>query len=87
MSQGFGIYYVNDNDEIEVINFDVISSFLAENAETTVRGFRFLREQEFFKKIEMPNYIVWADCGTHFRNKLLIGYLFKELQRENIQGK
>lgn len=52
----------------------------------TVRGFRFLREQEFFKRIEEIDYIVWADCGNHFRNLTFIGYLLKELGREGITG-
>ena len=45
---------------------------------------------DFFKQIESlykdKNYIIWADCGKHFRNKDICGYLFKELREENIHG-
>lgn len=83
---GIGVYYVNKNNEVKVINFDVISSDLNENSYTTVRGLRLLREQKFFQNIEKPDYIVWTDCGKHFRNKQLIGYLFNELGQKSIQG-
>ena len=52
----------------------------------TVKGFRFLREQEFFKRIEEIDYIIWTDVGNHFRNLAFIGYLMKELGREGISG-
>jgi hypothetical protein len=78
---------LNNDNEIQVINFDVISPNLSETSFSTVRRFRFLREQAFFKEIEKPNYIVWADCGKHFRNKLFIGYLFNELSKQKINGK
>jgi hypothetical protein len=51
-----------------------------------VRGFRILRSQEFFKQIDAKNYKIWADCGKHFRNLTLTGYLFKELVKERILG-
>lgn len=48
------MYYVEtsaDNiDQVKCINFDIISSDLAEDSFATIRGFRCLREQEFFKK-------------------------------------
>ena len=53
----------------------------------TVRAFRFLREQDFFKEIDQFNYIIWADVGNHFRNLVFIGYLLKELGKEGISGK
>jgi hypothetical protein len=54
-----------------------------------VKGFRCLRKQEFFKQLEQgrKNYVVWADCGKHFRNKEFIGYLLLELAEEKIPGK
>ena len=48
--------------------------------------------QEFFKEIENKfqnrpiNYIIWADCGKHFRNQNVMGYFFNELKDLNIQG-
>jgi hypothetical protein len=77
----------NDDDkEINCINFDIISSDLSEDSYATVRGLRYLRQQEFFKKIEERfkngeiNYIIWTDCGKHFRNQNVMGYFFKELK-------
>lgn len=82
---GFGIYYVEDN-QVKTTNFNIISENLSQNAESVIRAFRILRSQTFFRSIDQKDYIIWADCGKHFRNKLLIGYLFKELQREKING-
>jgi len=42
-----------------------------------------LREQEWFKKNEKKKYIIWADCGKHFRNKDLVGYCM-QLAQEGI---
>ena len=52
-----------------------------------MRAFRILREQEFFKKIDTTEYVVWCDCGKHFRNGLFVGYLFRELRQYGIHGK
>jgi len=46
-----------------------------------------LREQRFFKEIEKNDYIVWADCGKHFRNSEFVGYLLLELADLKINGK
>lgn len=70
-----------------MINFDIISSDLTEDARAVVRGFRLLRAQQFFKEIEKNSYIVWMDCGKHFRNSEVIGYLLKDLAREKTHGK
>lgn len=53
-----------------------------------VRGFRFLRQQNFFKMhANIKDYIVWMDCGKHFRNNIVLGYLLKELAiNEKIRG-
>ena len=48
---GFGIYYVDDSENrIKVINFNIISSDLSSDGNAAVRGFRILREQQFFLK-------------------------------------
>lgn len=78
------MYFVNNQNQIEVINVDLILSD-TEISNCTERGFRFLREQPFFKEIEQPHYVVWADCGKHFRSQIFIGYLFNELKKHNIQ--
>jgi hypothetical protein len=85
---GFGVYYLNDDDEIDTYNFDVITNE-DDNQEmaSVVRGFRLLRRQSFFRAIEKSKYIVWTDCGKCFRNCEVIGYLMFELAREKIHGK
>ena len=83
---GFGIYYLDEQNEIESINFDIISSDLSQDSRAAVRGFRILRDQEFFKRIEKDSYIVWADCGKHFRNNEFVGFLLLELAQKNIHG-
>jgi hypothetical protein len=89
--KGFGIYYLNDDDQIKVINFDLISDASNNDDKTqdmaaAVRGFRILRKQEFFKRIEKNNFIVWTDCGKHFRNREIMGYFFIELRNIGING-
>lgn len=74
------------DNEIKLINFDIISSNLSTDASAAVRGFRFLRDQDFFKEIDKLDYIVWMDCGTHFRNGMVIGYLLCDLAKEGIRG-
>ena len=84
-SEGFGIYYAK-LDEVGEINFNIISSNLDQGGSAAVRGFRILRNQEFFKKIDKNDYIVWADCGPHFRTQKFIGYLLIELAKLKIRG-
>jgi hypothetical protein len=83
--KGFGIYY-EDNNEKKEINFNIISANLDQGASAAVRGFRILRKQEFFTKIDQQHYIVWADCGPHFRTQKFIGYLLLELSLSGITG-
>lgn len=86
MFQGFGIYYLG-GDQVKQINFDIISDQTEKNdAFAAVRGFRLLRQQDFFKEIDKNKYHVWFDCGKHFRNQQMAGYLFQELRQEEIQG-
>jgi hypothetical protein len=61
---------------------------LSQDASAAVRGFRILREQDFFEKIdkEVNDYIVWADCGKHFRNNEFVGYCLIELAKEKKHG-
>ena len=83
---GFGIYYV-ENGAIETINFDVISNCSEEqDSNAVIRGMRVLRKQSFFCNIDTKNYIIWADCGSHFRSELFCGYLFKELKDDGCHG-
>ena len=59
---------------------------MTEDARAVIRGFRILRMQEFFIDIDLPSYIVWMDCGKHFRNCEVVGYLLNELAEEKIHG-
>lgn len=34
--------------------------------------------------IKIFDYIIWSDCGPHFRNNILIDFFLKELPKENI---
>ena len=85
---GFGITYVQD-ESIKTINFDLITKSFkgSQDAHSVVKAFRILRNQDFFKNIDKSEYVIWADCGKHFRNSLLVGYLFRELKRSHIHGK
>jgi len=90
--KGFGITY-HDDEAIHTVNFDVISNSYkgSQDALSVVRAFRILRNQKFFKDIEYfkdqkKELVVWCDCGKHFRNSLVMGYLFTELKSFNIHG-
>lgn len=55
------------------LNFDIIgSSEDKQYANPAVSGFLILTKQSYFREMD-----IWADCRTHFRNCLLISYLFK----------
>lgn len=69
-----------------MINFNIISHNLEQGANAAVNGFRILRLQNFFQLIEKDQYVVWADCGKHFRNNEFVGYLLIELAENNKHG-
>ena len=77
-----------ENELVKTVNFDLISKCYkgSQSSHSAVRAFRILRKQDFFKKIDKNEYVVWADCGKHFRCSLFVGYLFTELKNSNIQG-
>ena len=92
---GFGIYFFESENMpdgvvgpqvgyVDCIRVDIFSDCLEQDANSVLRAFRFLRTQDFFKKIEKKKYKLWTDCGGHFRNKTLAHYFFKELKNENI---
>ena len=51
-----------------------------------IRGFRFLRQQNWYKKIDKSKYSICRDAGKSFRCAQTIWYLFKELASEKIHG-
>lgn len=71
-----------------MINFDIISNDLKEGANESVRGFTVLREQKFFVDLEKKSkdWIIWMDCGKHFRNDTVMSYLLGSLAEDNING-
>jgi hypothetical protein len=69
-----------------MINFDIISNDLEQKSKNAIRGFRFLCQQNWFKKIEKNKYSIWCDTGKSFRCAQTIGYLFKELAADKIHG-
>jgi hypothetical protein len=65
---GFGIYFLAEdplpegelgpkNTNVDSIRVDILSDFLEQDAFAVLRAFRFLRNQEFFKKIDKKNTI------------------------------
>lgn len=64
-----------------MINFDIIASDDSQEARVVVRGFRFLREEAFFRNIDKREYTIWMDCGKHFRNSIVVGYLIRDLAK------
>jgi hypothetical protein len=46
---------------------EVVSNHNRSQTVKTCSDFRFIRKQEIFKKIEQKKYIIWVDCGKHFR--------------------
>ena len=74
---GFGIFHWNElTNQIDCLNVDILSHDFETDGLYVIRGFRLLREKDFFKKIDTDNYVIWADCGTHFRCKALAHYFF-----------
>ncbi len=59
---------------------------MLQDARAAKRGFRILREQNWFREIEENDYVVWCDCGKHFRNNEMAGYLLMELADEKKHG-
>ena len=55
-----------------------------QDAFSVVRAFRLLRNQDFFKVIDQKNFIIWSDCGKHFRCAEFISFLMKELSQSQI---
>ncbi|CAF1001902.1 unnamed protein product, partial [Brachionus calyciflorus] len=80
---GFGIYFMNADKKIDCINYDLIYKG-NQKASTTVAAFKFLRQQEFFKKIEKKKLIIWSDTGPHFRCSEVVDYFMDQLSQEKI---
>lgn len=64
---GFGIYFVDEFENIKCLNMDVVLSNTKQDAFAVIRAFRHIRKQDCFKKIEKQKFIIWTDCGPHFR--------------------
>ena len=59
---------------------------MQQDGEAVVRNLKYLREQEFYKKIEAGNkkLMIFCDVGSHFRNRYLAHYFFIELKEAGI---
>jgi hypothetical protein len=79
---GFGLYYKDDNNQMQTMNINLISDCLTEDSFYVVSAFRFIRKQDFFIKIKKSKYKVWFDTGNHFRSAEVMHYLFEELKTE-----
>ena len=72
-----------ENEVVKQFNVNFVGDF-KQDAFSAVRAFRLLRKQDFFKAIDKKNYIVWSDCGKHFRCSEFISYLMEELAGSEI---
>ena len=55
----FGIYFLNDSNEIKCLNADLVLNDCTETSFVVINCFKFLRTQQFFKNIEKKDYIIW----------------------------
>ena len=71
---------------VKCIRVNIFSDSLEQSAESTLRAFKFLRNQDFYKKIEKDKKKIhmFSDVGTHFRNKTLTHYFFRDLAEEGL---
>ena len=85
---GIGIYYFNmESQKIEVIRVNLISDMIDPDGLTTVRLFRFMLIQDFFKKIpKYSRYVFWSDCGPHFRCSTCMHYFLKDLTQDGLSS-
>ncbi|CAF0936737.1 unnamed protein product [Brachionus calyciflorus] len=81
LESGLGIYFKNSEGRIDCINYDLIFKG-SQKASTTVQAFKFMRKQEFFKKIEKKNIVIWCDTGPHFRCSEVVDFFFNQLAKE-----
>ena len=81
---GFGVYYYdNEIGLIRCKHFDFVSEVdCKQDAHKAITGFRFMRQLQQFKEIQKSKYIIWADCGPHFRSSEFISYIYDDLCKE-----
>lgn len=79
----FGLYFY-ENQKINCYNVDIVSNSLSTDAISLIQSFKYLKNMDFFKKINKTKYIIWTDCGTDFRCSEFSYFLFRELLLENI---
>ncbi len=70
---GFGIYYIDPKLPLEVscLRVNIISDCLDQDAEAVLRGFKFLRSQQFFKDIEKTKINIFSDTGNFFISRYI----------------
>ena len=78
---GVGIYSTDlTKNQVELMNVDLISkadSF--QTAQKAISGLRFLRQQGMFQG--KNKYILWCDCGPHFRCGEFMYFVFDYLNK------
>ena len=75
---GFLIHYLEDGI-IKKVYVDILADNGAQTASAVIQSLNFIKSQNFFRRIDKDNYIVWADCGNHFRCYELLHYFLIEL--------
>jgi hypothetical protein len=76
---GFGIYVV-EAGKIKCLNMDVVLNCSSETSFVAITAFKHIRNQDIFKNADKDKYIIWTDCGPHFRSSEFADYLFNELK-------
>jgi len=77
---GFGIYFTDENEEIQCINVDFVTDNTTQDGLRVVNNFKFLRKQKFFKNLKNnKNLILFCDSGSHFKNKVRKTYVYDYL--------
>ena len=64
---GFGVYYKDEANKLQCLNMDVVFNHNRNQCIQALSAFRLIRKQNVFKKVEKTKYLIWTDCGKHFR--------------------
>jgi hypothetical protein len=66
---------------MKMVFVDVVSDYTEQDSRSAIQAFKELLEKDFFIEIarNIKKYVIWCDCGSHFRNNYMIHFLFTEL--------
>lgn len=89
---GFGVYFVDETSvngvivrKVNCLNIDLLNENTSQCAFDFIKGLRFLRTLDSFKKIEKKNYIIFTDTAKSMRCSEICHCYLKELADENIR--